>query len=74
MLMVRTFAITLAYVIVCCISYAHGQGTSDAEAIAARAPELPAFVVKAVPVHGAIEPFPKMVQTIRAKGPGPAIN
>jgi hypothetical protein len=31
-------------------------------------------VVKAVPVHGAIEPFPKMVQTIRDKGPGPAIN
>ena len=31
-------------------------------------------VMKAVPVRGAIEPFPKMVQTIRDKGPGPAIN
>jgi hypothetical protein len=31
-------------------------------------------VAKAVPVHGAIEPFPKMVQTIRDKGPGPAVQ
>jgi hypothetical protein len=31
-------------------------------------------VAKAVPVHGAIEPFPQMVKTIKEKGPGPAIE
>jgi len=35
MFMVRTFAITLVYVIVGSISHAHGQGSSDAETIAA---------------------------------------
>jgi hypothetical protein len=31
-------------------------------------------VAKSVPVHGAIEPFAKMAQTIRGKGPGPALQ